>query len=250
MTDILDTIKHREKHPELYPSKPRVIAQSRELIDAIYTMTMREKQILNHGLSTVFFSDHPPFGDHLKFEIKVTDFKKLFNIEHADIYPELKEAAERLVDRSFRIKHGDYIGEKISWLSSIKYWDNEGTIHATFTREAEEHLSNLKERFTVYELLQVANLRSFHAQRLYELLKQNDNFTNKRLFTVDEFREFMNCVTQYPKFSALKQWVIDPTLIELNEHTDIKPTLEIVYQKRTATHVKFTWKQNKQRSLI
>lgn len=238
--DVLDAFKDHGRFPQLV--KPPVAVQHNALIESCYHMSVTEKRILMYGISTLRFDDYPPFGDDLKFTIRATEFARLFNIDHNDLYRDLKTGATELLQRIVHMPSIHKSGEYFTWLTHCKYWDNEGTITATFNKVAAEYLCNLKEQFTKIDLLRIADLRSFHAIRLYELLRQW-NSTKYRTFNVEEFRMIMRCSDQYPKFSAFRKRVIDPAIEELKKHTDIHPTLNVIYEGKKATRLEFIWIQ-------
>lgn len=244
MTDLLEAAKRQQLYRQMglpLPPAPSIAVQHNQLVEACYSMTLIEKRILLYGISKLTFGDYPPYGDDLKFNISVTDWCRLFKLDHGSIYDDLKKASEKLLARSVFMPHAPKISQRFNWFESFKYWDNEGTMQGTFTRTAMEFLCNLQKQFTQVDLLTLADIRSFHAIRLYELLSQF-KATCFRTIAVQEFREIMDCATRYPKFSALKQWVIDPSIAELCEHTDIKPLLDIHYEGRNAVRLNFSWK--------
>lgn len=241
MKDLLDTLNQHHKAGTRPPTiAPPVAVQHNELIEACYTMTLTEKRILLFGISKVLFNEYPYMGDDLKFKISVADWCRLFGIQHGSIYSDLKSATESLLTRTVLIPLRPAESIRFAWFDHCRYFDNEGVIVAKFGETAKEYLCGLRERFTSVDLLKIADLRSFHAIRIYELLAQWKT-TRFRTLAVDDLRKILQLETEYPKFSALKKWVLDPAIAELNAHTDIKPTLEIEYTGRVATRLNFSW---------
>jgi plasmid replication initiation protein len=79
---------------------------------------------------------------------------------------------------------------QITWVSSVKYYDNEGVVHIAFDPALKPYLLQLKSRFKPYQLRNVISLNSFYSIRIYELLKQYENIGN-RTFEINELREML-----------------------------------------------------------
>lgn len=241
MTDVLDQIKRAQRFPQLYKSR-NTTAQHNDLIQACYEMTLNEKRVLMLGLWKISEHHRENYPYELDFTITATEWAKFFRLKSNAVYSEFKKAIESLRKRGVKLKHTDTSGEVFGWIEKYKYWDKEGTITGTFTRRAAEYLTGLTGNYTQVDLLTIANLQSFYAIRLYELLRQWNSHKEKKLdITVDRLREILCLTDEYPRFSKLRKWVIDPAIEQLTMHTDIKPTLEVFYIGKTAAQLIFTW---------
>ncbi|WP_148416996.1 replication initiation protein, partial [Haloferax sp. KTX1] len=96
-------------------------------------------------------------------------------------YQELAEAAHRLYERQVRIEggpNGETHGPESKritmtrWVQAIDYVPEEGRIEIQFASRVLPYLSLLQREFTRYEFRNIAQMRSTHGIRLYELLQQ------------------------------------------------------------------------------
>mgnify|MGYP000871473045 FL=1 len=81
--------------------------------------------------------------------------------------------------------------------------------------------------YTEYHLKTIMAFQSTHALQLYRLLKQYlHTKEKKRVFDLAEFKFYMNVENSYTKFNMLSKRVIDPSLKEINEISDIAAQYE------------------------
>ena len=105
------------------------------------------------------------------------DFAKLYKISEESAYDELKEVAKQLFSRYIVINNPDPEQPKIKqtrtqWITSIDYLPDEGKIYLFFAPKILPYLSQLKGKFTQYELKNIGNMKSTYGIRLYLLMMQ------------------------------------------------------------------------------
>ena len=89
-----------------------------------------------------------------------------------------------------------------------------------------------------YTLEQTAQLKSLYAVRLYELLIQWREARKTPLFELETFREQLGLgVTDYKRMSDFKRRVLESSIKEINEKTDIK--VSYTQEKKATTIVGF-----------
>lgn len=240
--DIMKTISTMAQ-ASAYPQQHQPaggVVQHNEIVEACYSMTLNEKRLLVLAISKICDPYSLGYGnDH--YEVTAKDWSVLFNTDQKLVYDDIKTAAEQLLNRTLHLKYDANSGIKMHWLSSYEYKDNQGTLKVRFTQDTLQYLVGLKEQFTRVDILQIADMNSFYTIRLYELLMQF-KATGWRTMAVDELRRIMDCTDKYPKFSALRQWVIDPALEEINEKTNITAKLDVKYNGKKAVSLEFTFK--------
>lgn len=164
-----------------------------------------------------------------KVLINVDDYVNMFEVVKTTAYKTIKKAVMSL----FRAEWGyRYVNEKGNkavryerFVQSVEYVDREGCVSLVFATAIIPMLVELERRFTAYEIEQVANLSSRYAMRLYEFcLRFLDKKTRKGWLniTVDELRwRFGLLPTEYETMSNFKRKVLDYSIQEINQHTDI-----------------------------
>lgn len=225
-----------------------VTRQHNDLVQSCYTMTLMEKQIINLAMSKIFAEGGLHMGDAPVFTLRVEDFKELYKIERTGLYSDLKAAVKQLGKRQVNVKKRT--GDKtkpigwFNWLESCKYNENEGSLSVRFTVSANDYLYILGKEgnFTQVELLKIAEFRSFHTVRLYELLAQFRS-TGFKIITVEELKEILQLETNYKIFRDFNKWVIRPAVAEINKHHDLRLTYAVDKQGRTPHLLRFKFKR-------
>jgi hypothetical protein len=104
------------------------------------------------------------------------------------------------------------------------------------------YLLNLQKNFTEYKSRNVMHLQSVFSIRIYEILKQYLNI-GKRVIELETLREMLGISGKYPKFSNIKQRILEPAKNELSQ-TDISFAYEPIKTGRRVTAIRFTVKSN------
>jgi plasmid replication initiation protein len=130
---------------------------------------------------------------------------------------------------------------KSRWISQATYIDGEGAIEVIFTPAVVNEITRIhgiEQFFTKYTLEQTAQLKSLYAVRLYELLIQWREARKTPLFELETFREQLGLgVNDYKRMSDFKRRVLESSIKEINEKTDIK--VSYTQEKKSTTIVGF-----------
>ena len=100
-----------------------------------------------------------------------------------------------------------------------------------------EYLIGLTKNFTQYELYNIMALKSKYAIRLFELFKSY-SWQNKKEFDIEELKELLDA-TKYKKFNDFKKRVIEPSLKEINEFTELNISYNTINPGRKIIAVRF-----------
>jgi plasmid replication initiation protein len=159
----------------------------------------------------------------------------------------LKVAAERLYDRSIIL---DGEGSKRRWVYEVKYNKDDGSITLYFSPTIIPYLSELKGNFTKYRLEHISQFRSVYSIRIYELLCQW-SFVGEKEIEVDDLKRLLGVEDKYARTSNFLSRVVDVSVKEINQYSNIK--LKCGYRKtgRKITHIQlnFNFKRSKKTNL-
>ena len=174
------------------------------------------------------------------YSFSIRQFANIASISYSQIYEQVHEAAKRIMERILTVKR-----EKgqltIALLSSVESFEGEGRIAVRFSEEILPYIFDLRREFTRYQLKNILILRSTHAIRLYELLKQTETL-KKRTMTLSELKEYLGTGKRYQRFGHLKLRVLDPSMREINEKTDINVSYKKIKEGRRIAELEFTIK--------
>lgn len=212
-------------------SQDNYVVKHNKLIEAKGRMTLMEQKILRAVIAEI----KPEDKDFKEYQIDVREFQELSgSVGRKDLYNELKDLSDRLMDRKIEIEEMIAEGKKkflvTRYISSAEYVTGEGFIKIHIDPKLKPYLLELKEQYTQYQLRYVMQMRSTHSLRLYELLKQYET-VGRRKFSVDEFKDYLG-VEGYKAFKDLELRVLKPSRDEINEMTDLSIDYKKICQGR------------------
>lgn len=162
-------------------------------------------------------------------------------------YEALKNAVNNLFERQFSFKETTKKGVGVvrsRWVSRIKYIDDSGLLEITFAPDVVPLITRLEQHFTSYQLKQVSQLTSKYAIRLYEVLIAWREVGKVPKIDLAEFRERLGIAAdEYKAMNHFKSRVLEPSIKQINEHTDITVSYDQHKTGRTITGFSFKFKQ-------
>lgn len=174
------------------------------------------------------------------FNITVEQIRDVFyNKSERNLFRDLSEVSSRLQDRKATIHIAE--GDKLvtNFVSAVRFQKHKARVILTFAEDILPYLTELKANFTKYRLIEISQLSSTHAIRLYELIVcWTGLYSYKEEFELDEFRYIMGVAGKYKQFGHLKETVIDKAIDEINEHTNFNVSIE--YRKVGRSFVSLT----------
>ena len=231
--------------------KNSLIVKDNALINASYNLELTEQRLIMLAIISARESGHGITADS-KLEIHASDYAKLFNVSADASYKALREAVNNLFNRQFsysaEYKRTGKVGiVRSRWVSRIFYVDDLALLEITFAPDVVPLITRLEEHFTKYEAKQVAHLTSKYATRLYELLIAWREVGKVLQLELKEFRNRLGLVdNEYTAMSDFKKRVLEPSIKQINEHTDITVTYEQHKKGRIISGFSFKFKQKKQ----
>ena len=214
-------------------SKKELVVKSNQVVEASYRLSVTEQRVLLSAIAKI--PKQVEVSDDVIYTVNVQDLNKIGIHEKAS-YRELKLAVDRLYERSINFIDGST--SKIRWVQRIDFNDSKSEIAIRFSKDILPYISNVKENFTQYLLSDVATMRSAYSFRLYELLAQYKKIS-KRLIAIDELRIMLDVGKRYKTTGNLIAWVIQPSIDEINEVTNLTVTVEPKKTGRKYMHLEF-----------
>jgi plasmid replication initiation protein len=173
--------------------------------------------------------------------LSASEYAKEFPSVANRAYEILKEATEKLLKTTFttRSVRGNVL--KINVCSQAEYIDSEGRIDIEFTPNIMPHLAELGEKFTMYNLNEIAGFGSIYTTRLYELLIQF-KITGELKISVADLRFKLGCISIFKRYNDLKRFTIDHAVDEINSQWTLDIKYEEVKTGRTVSELVFKFK--------
>ena len=231
--------------------KNGLVVKDNALINASYNLELTEQRLIMLAIINARESGQGITADS-KLEIHASDYAKLFNVSIDASYKALREAVNNLFNRQFsytaEYKRTGKTGiVRSRWVSRIFYVDDLALLEITFAPDVVPLVTRLEEHFTSYQAKQVAHLTSKYATRLYELLIAWREVGKVPQIEIGEFRNRLGLLDdEYTAMHNFKKRVLEPSIQQINEHTDINVTYEQHKKGRLISGFSFRLKQKQQ----
>ena len=224
--------------------KKELIVKDNTLINASYSLELTEQRII---LLAILKARENKTPHNQELIVTAQSYITAFNVHRNTAYKTLKTACDNLFTRQFTYQrynsNGNIEQVRSRWVQSVIYAENESYIKIKFTDEILPLVTMLEKHFTSYELQQVANLKSVHAIRLYELLIQYRTVGKVEINLSDLRLKLGIADGKYPTMNNFKARVLDVGIQQINEHSDITVKYNQVKTGRQITGFKFSFRQ-------
>jgi len=229
-----------------------LVVKDNALINASYNLDLVEQRLVLLAIVEARESGRG-INANDPLEVHADSYINQFGVHRNTAYQALKDACKDLFARQFSYQekkaNGNIRNVMSRWVSQIAYNDNEATVDLIFAPAVVPFITRLEEQFTKYELQQVSSLSSAYAIRLYELLIQWRSAGKTPIIELQEFRKKLGVLdNEYLRMAHLKERVLELSIKQINEHTDICVKYEQHKRGRSISGFSFSFKQKKKDS--
>ena len=178
------------------------------------------------------------------YEIVVKDLSAITGKEYR--YGYLRKATEEMGSRMFEISTPKRL-EQLWMFQRVAYVLGEGRIEVEFANPIKPYLFDLKDNFTSFQLYAALRLGSKYAKRIYALCSQWKDKGQTPTFGLDELKKMLHLLDdkgneQYKPFSMFKKFVLDESVKQINQRTDLEIGYVLQKRGRSFNSVTFTVK--------
>lgn len=230
--------------------KNGLVVKDNALINASYNLELTEQRLILLAIINARETGQGLSATEA-LEIHASEYAKHFDVSIDASYKALKDAVNNLFNRQFSYtkeykKTGKMGIKKTRWVSDIFYVDELAILQITFAPDVVPLITRLEQHFTSYQLKQVSRLTSKYATRLYEILIAWRDVGKTPFIGLEELRSNLGVeVDEYQRMHHFKNRVLDNSISQINEHTDIHASYEQHKEGRTISGFSFSFKQKK-----
>ena len=227
-----------------------LVVKDNALINASYNLDLTEQRLILLAIveareSGKGINANDPLNIHAESYINQ------FGVHRNTAYQALKDACDDLFARQFSYQSlsekGNIQHHKSRWVSEVIYVEQEAVVKLIFAPAIIPLITRLEKHFTSYELEQVSQLKSAYAVRLYEILIAWRSTGKTPVIGLDDFKKQIGINEgDYKRIDVLKSRVLEPSIKQINEHTDIIVSVEQHKTGRSVTGFSFRFKQKPQ----
>lgn len=222
-----------------------LVTKSNHLVEAGYKLSLNEQRLILSAIAQL--DGRKPIPKDNDFVITAAEFSKIFDLPIKQAYETLEDAASRLYERDIKtFDDKANMRERFRWVDGVRYWDGEAKVTLSFSNKIIPYLTKLHEQFTSYELKQISQLGTAYSIRFYELLVQFIK-TGERQTSLEKLRDLLEIKDQYKRFYDLKKYVIDPSIKNINESTNLIVEWDVVKKGRVITGLIFVFQKTPQK---
>lgn len=222
--------------------KSDLVVKSNRLNTAIQNLSLSEVRIIQLAIV-----DARETGEGITTDkpllISAARYAEAFNVTLQTAYEAIVDAEKNLFERRFSFLDEYDEPVKSRWIQRSKHVKGMASISIIFTYDVVNEIVRIdgfEKFFTSYMLEQTASMKSTYSVRLYELLIQWKSTKNTPVFELKRFREQLGINDEeYTRMDNFKKRILDSSIEEINEKSDIKVSYEQVKKGRTITGFKF-----------
>ena len=229
--------------------KNGLVVKDNALMNASYNLEVTEQRLILLAIINAR-ETHKGITSDSKLEIHANDYASQFHVTKEAAYKALKTAVNNLFERQFSFKEETKKGIGVvrsRWVSRIKYIDDSAILEITFAPDVVPLITRLEKHFTSYQIQQVTQLTGKYAIRLYELLIAWREVGKVPQIELSEFRAKLGIEDdEYKAMNHFKSRVLEPSIKQINQHTDIIVSYDQHKRGRTITGFSFKFKHKQQ----
>ena len=213
------------------------VVKANELIQkSRFSLQLQEQKIILYLINQIKPEDME-LKEHV-FEIK--DFCKVCGLDadNGANYKYIKQTLKDLRDKSIWVTLEDGSETTLAWIDKVTISKHSGAVTIKIDNDMKPYLLQLQENFTQYELLYTLAMKSRYSIRMYELLKSYE-YKHKKIFDIEELKKRLSA-ENYERFPDFKRKVLDISMRELNDLSDLSVTYSIIKDGRRFAKIEFS----------
>lgn len=216
-----------------------LIYKDNKIIEASYKLSLTEQRIVLLAISQV--NSYEKLTEEKLFTITANEYSLVFSITKDEAFREMKKAMRYLSQRWVKVIDDGNETDEISWISKRSSISSNQSITIRFTADISPYLSSLKGNYTNYRLFNVSGMNSVYSIRIYELMMRWKDSRHTTL-TIEQLRDRLQLTTKgYSAFGNIKQKIIDPSINEITQCSDINANYELIKKGKKVEAIKFNF---------
>lgn len=235
--------------PEVFKSKTPKTYKNKKLNNANFgNFTHNDYQVFLQLVSKIGGVD--AYGKYLQPEqlrrehkLSAKEFSEVFSADLSNSYKFLYKACKKLMKTSITLEKPE-LSEiwEINVCSMAVYNKREGSITIELTDRIMPYIAQVKEKFVLYNLREIAKFGSLYTTRLYELIQEFKE-TGWMLKSLDQLRAIFAVGNKFKMYGHFKKKILSHACQEINDNYDMGLKFEEIKEGRKVVAVKFFFKQ-------
>ncbi|MCI5133733.1 MAG: RepB family plasmid replication initiator protein [Candidatus Electrothrix sp. AW2] len=216
------------------PTHNSVVTKHNTLIAKMAKFHLSELRLIAYCLA--HYDSRKP--DNCLFTAKVEDLIEIFPSLHKKrAYDVIRNTMLELSKKPIEFRKNN---EKFfwHWFSGFSYKEGEGQFNFQINPNIQPYLLDLKKHFSKYRLAFVYQFSSASTWKLYENVNRWKR-TGVWYIELNELRRLLGVEGKYPRFNSFREIVIESSLKEINQKSDLAIHYEKETDRKTVVSLKF-----------
>jgi plasmid replication initiation protein len=233
---------------KLYKSKTPKVYKNKKLNNANFgTYNLNDYQVFLQIVSKLGKVDiHGTYKQANELErthiLTAKEFSAVFGIDINTTYRVLKTAGKKLARTAITLERPDlFVTQEIPICSFAEYNNKEGSLTIEFNEHIMPYLAQVKQKFVLYNLKEVANFGSLYSTRMYELIQEFKD-TGWIIKSIAQLREVFAVGKKFPDYNNFKRYTFAHAVDEINSQYEIDLRFEEIKEGRKVVSVRFEFK--------
>lgn len=237
----------------MQPEKTKQVAAivNQFLQYARYKLTPREQKLILY-MATLLRPENSDFETYL---VPVSEIEYILRSDeskkHGSFYERLDDLLDSITDKKITFPtdftvDGIQLRGHINWVAgAMPKYDENGIlcVEFGFSPQIKPFLLGLKEKFTRFEFLEVAKMKSGFSIRIYQMCKayyyENTRHGHNVLAVgIRELKQRLGISEKYPDFRNFRRKVLDVARKEINEKTRLEIEYDFIKKGRVITDMR------------
>jgi len=233
----------------LVKKKPKKVYKNKKLNNANFVdFNLNDYQVFLHLVSKLGKVDTS--GKYIQYEtlqrdhtLTALEFSEVFNISIDMAYGVIKRACKRLMKTSIILEKPELFETwEINVCSQAVYKEKEGKIDIQFTDSIMPYLAQVRSKFVLYNLKEVANFGSFYTTRLYEYIQEFKD-TGFITCSVEKLRILFAVGDKFKLYADFKRNTFEHAVNEINNQYDMGLKFKEEKEGKKVVRIEFRFKK-------
>ena len=230
---------------KLYRRKTPKVYKNKKLNNANFgTYNLNDYQVFLQLISMIGGIDET--GKYLQpqelqreYTLTAKEFSQHFGVELDGAYTTLKRVAKKLTETSITLEKPELFETwHIALCAEAKYNHKQGSLSIEFTPNIMPYLAQVKQKFVLYNLKEIANFGSLYSTRLYELLQEFKD-TGYSIKSVAQLRETFAVGKKFKLYNDFKRFTFAHAVEEINSQYEMNLRFKELKEGRKVVAIRF-----------
>ena len=174
-----------------------------------------------------------------KHILTAKEFSQAFNVDINTTYRVLKTAGKKLARTAITLEKPDlFVTQEIPICSFAEYNNKEGSLTIEFNEHIMPYLAQVRQKFVLYNLKEIANFGSLYSTRLYELIQEFKD-TGYIIKSVAQLREIFAVGKKFTKYNDFKKYTFAHAVDEINSQYEMNLSFKELKDGRRVVSIRF-----------